>query len=139
MTVEILRRLRFPNDDIDFITACVRGHMRTMDVPRMRRATLRRMVGAPTFPVELELHRLDCVGSHGELDNYDRLVAFQEEMANEPALPPAWISGGDILDMGIQEGPQIGHWLRKAYEAQLEDRFPERASLRAWLSEQIRG
>ncbi|MBL7076523.1 MAG: CCA tRNA nucleotidyltransferase [Kiritimatiellae bacterium] len=137
MTVEILRRLRFPNDDIDFITACVRGHMRTMDVPHMRRSTLRRMVGAPTFPVELELHRLDCVGSHGDLDNYGRLVAFQDEMANEPVLPSAWITGADVLQMGIQEGPQVGHWLRLAYEAQLEDRFPDRDTLLAWLKEQV--
>jgi poly(A) polymerase len=137
MTVEILRRLRFPNDDIDFITACVRGHMRTMDVPRMRRATLRRMVGAPTFPIELELHRLDCVGSHGDLSNYDHLVAFQEEMANEPVLPPAWITGKDMLALGIQEGPQIGRWLRMAYEAQLEDRFPDREALLDWLRNEM--
>jgi poly(A) polymerase len=138
MAAAILRRLRFPNDDRDFITACVRGHMRTMDVPRMRRSTLRRMVGAPTFPVELELHRLDCVGSHGELDNYDRLMAFQQEMANEPVLPPAWITGRDVLDLGIPEGPGIGDWLRLAYEAQLEDRFPDRESLLAWLTQQVK-
>ncbi len=137
MAVEMLRRLRFSNDDIDFITECVRGHMRTMDVPRMRRATLRRMVGALTFPVELELHRLDCIGSHGDLDNYNRLVAFQEEMANEPVLPPAWITGDDILEMGIPEGPRIGYWLRLAYEAQLEDRFPGREHLLAWLRDQV--
>lgn len=137
MCAAILRRLRFPRDDTDFIAACVRGHMRTMDVPHMRRATLRRMIGAPTFPVELELHRLDCTGSHGNLDNYNHLAAFQEEMAREPVLPPAWITGRDILALGIPEGPRIGHWLRRAYEAQLEDCFPDRDALLAWLREEI--
>ena len=138
MATQILRRLRFGNDDIAFITACVRGHMRTMDVPHMRRATLRRMVGASTFPVELELHRLDCIGSHGDMDNYNRLVAFRDEMANEPVLPSPWITGHDILALGLTEGPQVGHWLRRAYEAQLESRFPDRESLLAWLIEQTK-
>ncbi|NQU41338.1 MAG: HD domain-containing protein [Lentisphaerae bacterium] len=133
----ILRRLRFGNDDIAAIVACVRGHMRTMDVPHMRRATLRRMVGAPTFPVELELHRLDCLGSHGDLKNYDRLVEFQAEMANEPVLPDAWVTGRDVMPLGIGEGPQVGRWLRLAYEAQLENRFPDRATLLDWLKREI--
>ena len=58
-------------------------------------------------------------------------------MANEPVLPPAWIRGCDILDLGIPEGPAVGHWLRLAYEAQLEDRFPDRESLLTWIKEQI--
>ena len=139
IAAQILRRLRFANDDIDFIVACVRGHMRTMSVPHMRRATLRRMVGAPTFPVELELHRLDCLGSHGDLTNYDILVAFEEEMANEPVLPPPWITGRDVMALGVPQGPQVGHWLRHAYEAQLENRFPDRDSLRAWLTGEMKG
>ena len=40
----------------------------------MRKATLRRMLMRPTFPLELQLHRVDCLGSHGRLDVYDFLV-----------------------------------------------------------------
>lgn len=41
----------------------------------MRKATLRRMLLRPTFPIELALHRLDCLGSHSRLDIFDSLVA----------------------------------------------------------------
>jgi poly(A) polymerase len=138
MAERILRRLRFGNDDTAFIVACVRGHMRTMEVPRMRRATLRRLVGAPTFPVELELHRLDCIGSHGDMENYNRLIAFREELAQEPVLPAAWITGNDIMALGVAQGPQVGHWLRLAYEAQLDNRFPDRDGMVKWIADQIR-
>ena len=134
----ILRRLRFSNDDTDAIVACVAGHMRFQDVPHMRASTLRRMVGAPTFPVELELHRLDCLASHGSLEHHAHASRFAQELANQPALPRPWITGHDILQMGVPEGPDVGRWHRIAYEAQLDQRFESREALRSWLADEIR-
>ena len=135
--MRIMTRLRFSNDDIAAVTHCVRNHMRFLDVPRMKRSTLRRLVGLPTFPLELELHRLDCLASHGSLDNHDFLVAFQRELAAEPVLPEPWLTGRDIMGLGIPEGPEVGSWRRKAYDAQLDSRFPGRAELLAWLKDEI--
>jgi hypothetical protein len=67
------------------------------------------------------------------LDNHDFLRTYVEEMANEPVLPEPWISGHDLLDMGIREGRLIGQILKDAYDAQMEDRFPNRADLLAWI------
>ena len=39
--------------------------MQFKDVKQMRKATLRRLLLRETFPLELELHRLDCLGSFG--------------------------------------------------------------------------
>lgn len=133
----IMRRLHMPLKEIEAVSHCIADHMRFMDVQRMRPATLRRMVGAPTFETELELHRLDCLGSHGDLDNYHFLVRYVKELANQPALPPPWITGRDILALGIPEGPDIGRWHRAAYEAQLEGRFSARDDLLAWVREQV--
>ncbi len=133
----ILKRLRLPNRDIEDIVHCIRNHMKFMDVQNMRRATLRRLVGAPTFPVELELHRIDCASSHGDLDNYEFLKRFVEELKNEPVLPPPWINGRDIMALGIPEGPEIGQWHKKAYEAQLEGQFAGRDELLKWLQAQL--
>ncbi len=129
----ILRRLRLPNADIEAVTHCVGHHMRFMHVREMRRAKLRAMVGAPTFPLELELHRLDCAASHGDFSNYEFLLQFVEELKNEPVLPKPWINGLDIMTLGVPEGPQVGVWHRKAYEAQLEGRFADRDQLLDWL------
>ena len=134
---EILRRLRFAANDIDAIVHCVRDHMRFMDVKEMKTSTLRRLVGSPTFPVELELHRLDCLASHGKLDNYDFLRAYMERMAAEPVLPRPWASGSDLLALGVPEGPAVGRWLRAAYDAQLEGRFAGREALLAWLRGEV--
>ena len=43
----------------------------------MRESKLRRLIGAPAFEDELELHRLDCLASHGDLENHAFLAAFR--------------------------------------------------------------
>lgn len=129
----IMARLRCANDDIDAVAAMVGAHMRFINVKEMRRSTLRALVGNPLFEDEMELHRLDCLASHGELANYDFLRRFQAELAAEPALPKPWINGGDVIALGIPEGRAVGDWLRRAYERQLEGQAAGRDELLAWL------
>ncbi|NBU63034.1 MAG: HD domain-containing protein, partial [Chloroflexia bacterium] len=68
MAEEILRRLRFSNEQIEAVVACIANHMAFKDAPQMRVSTLKRLLARPTFAEELELHRVDCTASHGELD-----------------------------------------------------------------------
>ena len=42
------------------------------------------------------------------------------------------------MRLGIAEGPQVGTWLRRAYDAQLEEQFADRETLLAWLETEIR-
>ncbi|HUA37583.1 MAG TPA: CCA tRNA nucleotidyltransferase, partial [Candidatus Sulfopaludibacter sp.] len=86
MAERILQRLRFPKKHIEEIVACVRNHMQFKDVKQMRKATLRRLLLRQTFPLELELHRLDCLGSHGNLDHYEFLLAQAAELKEKPAI-----------------------------------------------------
>ncbi len=137
MAEEILRRLRLPNKEIKQIVAALDGHMRFKDVQKMNKSTLRKLMGKDIFDLELELHRLDCTGSHRLLDNYDFLLRKAEEMENEPALPGRWITGRDLCDMGVAPSPRIGELLRTAYDAQLEGRFKNRAELIAWIRQEI--
>lgn len=136
---DILNRLKFSSNDTDAITHMVGNHMRFIDVASMRRATLRRLVGSPTFASEMELHRLDCTASHGDLSNYHYLSDFRRQMDSEPMLPPPWITGRDVMALGITEGPEVGVWRKRAYDAQLEGTFPDRDTLLLWLKKEIHG
>ena len=51
---------RFPNAETEAIVQTVRYHMQFKDAPKMRKATLRRML-APTF--DLELNNTDWIAS----------------------------------------------------------------------------
>ncbi|MCC7300502.1 MAG: CCA tRNA nucleotidyltransferase [Verrucomicrobia bacterium] len=137
MAEEILRRLKLPTKEIKQIVAAIDGHMRFKDVQKMNKSTLRKLMGAETFDLELELHRVDCSGSHGLLDNYHFLLQKAEEMKNEPILPERWVTGKDLRDFGVQPGPRMGELLQLAYDAQLEGRFTDRAALLIWLKPQL--
>jgi len=134
---KILIRLKLPNRDIEPIVYCVKNHMRFIDVQKMRKATLRRLVGSDTFDIEMELHWLDCASSHGKLDNYEFILEFKKDIDSEPVLPKRWITGRDIIEIGISEGPEIGKWLHKAYDAQLNGLFENKIELIKWLKNEI--
>ena len=137
MAEVILRRLKLPTKEIKRIVIAVAGHMRFKDVPKMNKSTLRKLMGADTFDLELELHRIDCEGSHGLLDNYVFLLKKAEELAKEPVLPENWITGRDLIALGVLPGPRIGELLKLAYDAQLESRFENRETLLDWLKKQL--
>ena len=83
MAEDICRRLRFSNDDTEQIAALVANHMRFKDVPQMKPATLKRFVRLDRFEEHLKLHRLDCLSSHGHLDNYEFVRRFLDETPPE--------------------------------------------------------
>ena len=136
MAEQILGRLKFPNQEKKHILTAIHDHMRFMEVQNMRTSTLRKMIGAGTFELEMALHRLDCLGSHEMLDNYQFVRAFQEKMANEPILPERWVTGHDLLKMGIRKGQRIGKILAEAYDLQMENRFPSKTELLNWIQKE---
>lgn len=138
MAEAILQRLRFPKKQIAEIVACVLHHMQFKDVRQMRQATLRRMLLRETFPLELALHRLDCLGSHGLLDHYDFLVAQQAELEKQPEIRPPLLNGHDLLAMGVKPGPEMGELLHEIRERQLEGELQSPEAARAWLAGRLR-
>jgi len=128
MAEEILRRLRFSNDDITAICACIANHMAFKDAPQMRVSTLKRFLARPTFPEELELHRIDCSSSHGELDIHRFLAAKLAEFSQEEIKPKPLLTGHDLQEIGIQPGPKMGEILNQLMDEQLEGKFSDRES-----------
>jgi poly(A) polymerase len=67
MAEDILRRLRFSNEDADQIIALVKNHMRFADATKMKESTLKKFIRMPKFEEHLDLHRMDCLSSAGDL------------------------------------------------------------------------
>src|SRR5947207_3136237 len=133
MTEAIMERLRFSRAEIDATVEMVRQHMVFKDVPRMRVAKLKRFMARPTFPDELELHRVDCESSHHMLDNYDFLLRKREEFANEPIIPPPLVRGDDLIALGLKPGPEFGQILEAAETQQLEGKLRTREEALEWV------
>lgn len=120
MGEEILRRLRFSNDDTEQIVALIANHMKFKDVEGMRKATLKRFVRLPRFDEHLALHRLDCLSSHRNLESYEFVQRFLRETSSEQVRPERFLTGEHLIAMGFAPGPRFSEILAALEDAQLE-------------------
>jgi poly(A) polymerase len=126
MAAEILRRLRFSNYETDQILALVDNHMRFADVQRMKQSTLKKFLRLPAFDEHLELHRIDCLSSHGQLDAYEYSREQLRSMPPEAIRPIPLITGRDLIEAGYEPGPRFKEVLTAVEDAQLEGRLTSR-------------
>jgi len=123
MATAIMNRLRFSSDQIRQVTALIANHMRFKDVPQMKESTLKRFLRVEKFSEHLELHRLDCLSSHGHLDHYELMRQKWTEMPASELKPPPLITGQDLIAAGYQPGPAFARILAAVEDEQLESRI----------------
>jgi poly(A) polymerase len=92
----------------------------------MKESTLKRFLRLPKFEEHLELHRLDCLAAHGQLDNYELVRRKLEELPQEQLKPQPLLSGTDLIAEGYTPGPIFSEILRAVEDAQLEARVRNR-------------
>jgi poly(A) polymerase len=126
MAAEILARLKFSSEQTERVVQLVANHMKFMDVSRMRESTLKRFLRQPYFEEHLELHRLDCLSSHGNLESYDFSVAKLADLKPADLKPPPLLNGRDLIALGFTPGPVFGKILAEVEDAQLESRIHSR-------------
>ena len=134
---EILTRLRFPKASIARICFAIKNHMRFAFVDRMRMGKLKRLIAESTFPMELELHRLDCCSSHKMMHNFVHLLDTVSEQKGETKLPPPLITGKDLIELGLKPGPEFGKILKTIEEKQIEKELLTKEDAIDWVSTQL--
>lgn len=139
MAEEICRRFRFSNDDTEQIAALVANHLRFKDAPRMKQSTLKRFVRLPRFEEHLELHRLDCLSSHRNLENYEFVRRFIAETPAEAVRPERLLTGDDLKAMGFKPGPVFRQILQVVEDAQLDGKIGDKESALALVKQQFKG
>jgi poly(A) polymerase len=127
MAEEICRRLRFSNDDTEQILALVANHMRFADVERMKDSTFKKFARMAHFDEHLELHRLDCQASHGDLTLYQFTKDKISSLPPEAIRPAPLITGEDLIAAGHKPGPRFKEILAAVEDAQLEGRLETKA------------
>ncbi|MBI2956310.1 MAG: CCA tRNA nucleotidyltransferase [Acidobacteria bacterium] len=133
MAEEICQRLRLSNRDTDRVAALVRHHLRFKDVPKMRPSTFKRFISMDGFDEHLELHRLDCLSSHGDLTNWRFVREQREKLPPEEVRPPRLLTGDDLKAMGYRPGPLMGKILAAVEEAQLDGTLKTPEEARAFV------
>ncbi len=130
MSSDICDRLRMPKARAARIRELVANHMRFMHVEKMRASRLKRFLREPYFEELLELHRLDCLASHGNLRTHEFCKRKLAELREEDLRPPRLLDGHELMAMGYPPGPGLGEILLALEDEQLEGRISTREEAR---------
>jgi poly(A) polymerase len=105
----------------------------------MKPATLKRFLRREHFDLHLELHRLDCLASHGDLSTYRFCRERLREIKAEPEKlrPPRLVTGEDLIAMGLTPGPIFRETLTRLEDAQLEGKVRTREEALAWVKKYL--
>jgi poly(A) polymerase len=134
---EMCTRLRFSNDDTRQILALVKNHMRFARVKQMKESTFKRFVRMPRFDEHLQLHRMDCQSSHGNLASYN--FTREKMAATPPAMlqPAPLITGDELIAAGYLPGPRFKEILSAVEDGQLEGRLRSRDEAMAFVGNEF--
>jgi len=126
MAAEVCRRLKMSNEASERICTLVAQHMRIRHVREMRPSKLKRLLREPYFPELLELHRVDCLASHGKLDLYEFCREQLVDSDEQTLRPPILLSGRELIAAGFVPGPVFREIFSALEDAQLEGRVSNR-------------
>ncbi len=138
MAEQICRRLRFSGANTSRICTLTAQHMRIGHAPKMRVSKLKRFLREPFFAELLELHRIDCLSSHGKLDIHEFCERQLDEVEPEQLHPPRLVTGDDLLELGLEPGPQFARILSRGEEEQLEGRLQSREAALQWVAQSFK-
>ena len=133
MAEAIGRRLRLPVQQIEEVSELVREHLRFIPVQEMRESTLKRFLRKENVEKHLELHRLDCRASHGDLTSYHFCRAKLEEFSQEAMRPEPLLNGHDLIALGLTPGPLFSEILSSLEDLQLEGKIATRDEALEWV------
>jgi poly(A) polymerase len=128
-----MQRLKFSRAQRETILNLIHDHMVFMNVQKMRPGRLKRFLRMPDFYLHLELHRLDCLASHGMLDNYEFCCRQLQNLAVEDLHPPRLLTGDDLIALGFTPGKIIGDILRALEDEQLEGRISTKEDAKKYV------
>lgn len=134
MAIAICQRLKRSRAVWDRVAYLVRNHLRLVNAPNMRPATLKRFLREDGIEELLELARMDARAASGDLRYYDFCRAQLAALSHEEMRPPPLLNGDDLIALGHRPGPLLGEILHTLEEAQLEGTLATREDALAWVT-----
>jgi poly(A) polymerase len=125
----VCHSLKMSNRLREAITWLVRSLARVQQDEVKELADLKLLMADEEWPNLLELFRVDEIAHERGAERYEELVRRSEAIPPTEIAPLPLLSGDDLLELGVPQGPEFGRILRAVYRAQLNRaiRTPEDA------------
>ncbi|MCR4651649.1 MAG: HD domain-containing protein [Lachnospiraceae bacterium] len=126
---DIMHRLKFDNDTIHKVEVLVRYH--DWDIEPDKRSVRRALnkLGTELFLLLLEVKQADVAAQSDykkeeKLERLEQLRSLYDEIIADSEciqIKDLAINGGDLIAMGMQQGPELGQTLNKLLDMVLDD------------------
>lgn len=120
MASDICRRLKMSNEERVRIEWLVEKHQYLCDAPIMRPSRLKPILVHPGIGDLLALHRADSITTGKPVAHVEFCENILRTTPPEILNPLPFISGDDLIALGIEQGPLFKKLLDSVREAQLE-------------------
>jgi tRNA nucleotidyltransferase (CCA-adding enzyme) len=135
MAAAIMQRLRRSRAVQDRVAYLVRYHLRLCMAPRMRAATLKRMIAEDGFGELMELAMIDALASSSDLGFYHFCRRAVAALGEVEVRPPRLIGGNDLIALGFKPGPEFKSILREVEDLHLDGAIATREEALAFVRE----
>jgi poly(A) polymerase len=121
MASDICLRLKLSTDERERVEWLVEKHQVLADARQMRPSKLKVLLVHPGIDELLALHRADALASGRGTDHVEYCEQLRREWSAAGVLnPPPLLTGNDLLEMGVEQGPIYKRLLDAVREAQLD-------------------
>jgi poly(A) polymerase len=135
MATAMMQRMRRSRATQERVAYLVRYHLRLVMAPRMRPATLKRMITEDGFSELMELAMIDALASSSDLSFYHFSRRAVAAMGEVKARPPRLIGGNDLIALGFKPGPEFKSILREIEDLHLDGAIATREQAIAFVRE----
>jgi poly(A) polymerase len=112
-----LKRSRFVQERIAYL---VRHHLRLCMAPRMRPATLKRMLAEEGFDELMQVTLMDTLASSSYMGFWNFCEERRRSMTIAEIRPPRLVGGDDLIGLGFKPGPRFKAILKDVEDQQLD-------------------
>jgi poly(A) polymerase len=116
----ITRRLKLSNEERARVEWLVEFHMYLGEAKLMRLAKLKRTLVHEGIRELLALHRADALASTGNTEHVDYCEWQLRELSAVELNPPPFVTGHDLVRLGLDPGPLFKTLLEQVRDAQLD-------------------
>ena len=120
MAAEMLARLKRSRDVQEQVAYLVKNHLKLCMAPRMRPATLKRMLAEDGFDELMEVAFMDAMASSSYLGFWHFCKHAMSTMTAQEIRPPRLIGGEDLKELGFTPGPRFKAILKDVEDQQLD-------------------
>ena len=120
MAAEILARLKRSRAVQERVAYLVKNHLKLCMAPRMRPATLKRMLAEDGFDELMDVAFMDAMASSSYLGFWHFCKKAMSTMTAAEIRPPRLIGGEDLKSLGFAPGPRFKDILKDVEDQQLD-------------------